>query len=95
VDCDKTHQGSKRAARPSPAQQNILSGRAGSFVKLTGPGGPDVLSGWPGPTILSFLFLFHQLFRFLWMIEIIRNVFWRKTTDFNGDNIMNSINFLN
>jgi hypothetical protein len=64
-------QGSKRAARPddpaqlSPAQQNILSGRAGRFVKLTGPGGPDVLSGWPGPTMLCFIFIFRQLFCFL------------------------------
>jgi hypothetical protein len=48
-----------------PAQQNILSGRAGCFVKSTGPGGPDVLSGWPGPIILSFIFIFPQLFCFL------------------------------
>jgi hypothetical protein len=58
-------QGSKRAARPGLAQQNILSGRAGCFVKPTGPGGPYVLSGWPGPIILSFIFIFPQLFCFL------------------------------
>jgi hypothetical protein len=54
-----------RPARPGLAQKNILSVRADCFVKSTGPGGPDVLSGWPGPIILSFIFIFPQLFCFL------------------------------
>jgi hypothetical protein len=75
--------------RPGP-------GRAGRFIKISGPGGLDVLSGWPGPVILSFFYTFHQLFCSLQMIEIIRKDFFvGKLCGFNDGNIMKSISFLN
>jgi hypothetical protein len=51
-------------ARSSPTRPNkdIVSGRAGRFIKISRPGGPDVLSGWPGPVILSFFLLFINFF---------------------------------